>query len=558
MENNKKQDLETKKAVADENSEKIDKSDKKNDKKNRKYLKKKKTNEKNKKPPLLERVRLSLALKLSMRSFWRSIAVFFSFNLFVLALVMGFFIYAVSENLADTKNQVDSISEEITIKSDGKPQNNSLAEGLDNIIDSNIIVENNTVVINPAMNRITKKEMQDGYNYTNWYKIFGDRKIPKFLNYNYFQLYSKDSAEFVLTIIPPKFNVSEYGAYTVLQNGDFLLYSFDPFVKVVSVFFIVVLVFEFLSIVNGFFTMSKRIKKTLKPIQMLAESVHSINGYDADTRLYIPGTQNELVDLVAEINGLLDRIQDAYSAQNRFVSDASHELRTPIAVIQGYADLLNRWGKQDEQTLNEGIAAIQNEARNMKNLVDQLLFLARSDHKTTKLEMQDFELTTLVNEVFNEAKMVDSEHEYSINAQKMVWITGDINMIKQLIRIFQENAKKYTPSGGSIKFEVDEEISSAILIIQDDGIGIAQEDIEHIFERFYRVDKSRARKEGGSGLGLAIADQILRFHKGSVDIISREGLGTRVVVRLPLAKSAVLPSSVSPIQMEQVNASAKI
>ena len=488
----------------------------------RKYLKDKKTSDKQKKPPLIERLRLSLALKLSMRTFWRSIAVFFTFNIFVLLLIMTMFVYTVTGNLNKTKVQIDTLTE----------------------LYSEDVAED-TVMFDPLVVEVSKERMLSDYSVTSWKSLFTEREIPSFLEEYNFQLYHKKSDSFVFTIIPPAINVSEYGAYTVLENGDYLLYSFMPFVNVASLFFVIVLIFEFLSIINGLFTMSRKIKKTLEPIQMLAESVHSLNGYDMDTRLYIPGTQNELVDLVAEINGLLDRIQEAYSAQNRFVSDASHELRTPIAVIQGYADLLNRWGKQDEQTLNEGIAAIQNEARNMKNLVEQLLFLARSDHKTTKLDMTNFELSTLVDEVYNEAKMVDKDHVYSINAGKMVWVVGDINMIKQLIRIFCENARKYTPMGGNVKFEVDEEINSAILIIQDDGIGIAQEDIEHIFERFYRVDKSRARKEGGSGLGLAIADQILRFHKGSVDVISREGLGTRIVVRLPLSNTQIVPVPVN-------------
>lgn len=526
---NKKKDV-----VEETNKDKINKDkkrkkDRNKPKEKKRYLKHKKSSDKEKKPPLIERFRLSLALKLSMKTFWRSVAVFLSFNIFVMILVVCIFIFSVTSGLNDTKIQIDKISSKnITIVDDAFVYDN----------DSDDI---NAVIINPHIKLIPKDEMPESYNLGSWKSIAGSRGIPHFFEEYYFNLYTKKSESFFFSIIPPRINVSEYGAYTVLENGDYLLYSLMPFVNVVSVFFVVIIIFEFFSTMNGLFVMSKRIKKTLKPIQMLAESVHSINGYDMDARLYISGTQNELVDLVAEINGLLDRIQDAYSAQNRFVSDASHELRTPIAVIQGYANLLNRWGKQDEQTLNEGILAIQNETKNMKNLVEQLLFLARSDHKTTKLEMTSFELTMLVDEVYNETKMVDADHEYSINISDMVWVMGDINMIKQLIRIFCENARKYTPKQGSIKFEVYHEVGFAILIIQDDGIGIAQEDIEHVFERFYRVDKSRARKEGGSGLGLAIADQIIRFHKGSVDVVSREGFGTRIIVRLPLSQPPIIP-----------------
>lgn len=251
----------------------------------------------------------------------------------------------------------------------------------------------------------------------------------------------------------------------------------------------------------------------------------------------------EMENLESSINSLLDRIRAGYRQQSRFVSDASHELRTPIAVLQGYVSMLDRWGKDDEKILEESIEAIKSETQHMNRLVEQLLFLARGDSGRTKLHMENISLNEIIEEVYEESSMIDKDHKYIFRpCKEALTIKGDSAMLKQTARILAENAAKYTPSGGSI-------ILSAFLknkggescpafAVEDEGMGINGEDISHIFERFFRSDPARGKDSGGTGLGLSIAKWIVDRHGGYFDVLTSEGIGTRITVMLPQKKAA--------------------
>ena len=154
------------------------------------------------------------------------------------------------------------------------------------------------------------------------------------------------------------------------------------------------------------------------------------------------------------MNNLLERMRDAYRQQNRFVSDASHELRTPIAVIQGYVNMLDRWGKEDESILEESIEALKNESQHMKDLVEQLLFLARGDSGRNHLKIEEFVLTDVVREVYEESVMIDEKHRYRFWGEEGIVMYGDIAMMKQSVRIFTDNAAKYSKDGDTICLSV--------------------------------------------------------------------------------------------------------
>jgi signal transduction histidine kinase len=239
---------------------------------------------------------------------------------------------------------------------------------------------------------------------------------------------------------------------------------------------------------------------------------------------------------------MLDRINEAYSSQLRFVSDASHELRTPIAVIQGYANMLNRWGKDDPATRQEAIDAITAESAAMKELIEQLLFLARGDNESMHVELENFDLTAVAAEVLRETEMIDRTHVFSAQWDGSAPIHADMGLIKQAMRILVDNSIKYTPAGGHIRLAVSAAGGEVRLSVQDEGQGIDAESLPHIFERFYRTDQSRARQTGGTGLGLAIAKWIVDRHGGHFEVISREGIGTRMTVVLPLAKAEEKPA----------------
>ena len=255
----------------------------------------------------------------------------------------------------------------------------------------------------------------------------------------------------------------------------------------------------------------------------------------------------ELRPLFEAITDMLNRLEAAYAAQTKFVSDASHELRTPIAVIQGYANLLSRWGTEDPDTLKESIEAIKSEAESMKQMVNQLLFLARGDSDTLNLEKQRVDLCQIAGEVLREALILEEEdpkHEISAKLpENGVFVSGDPALIKQLIRILIDNSLKYSPEGAAIILSVSEEAGTetepgrALIIVQDEGEGIPEETLPFIFDRFVRADEARTRNTGGAGLGLSIAKQIAESHCGKLEVYSIEGLGSRFTVDLPLALS---------------------
>lgn len=227
--------------------------------------------------------------------------------------------------------------------------------------------------------------------------------------------------------------------------------------------------------------------------QSLEDAISKISPATSDERIHIK--DSELQGLEEAINNLLDRMRDSYRQQARFVSDASHELRTPISVIQGYANMLDRWGKDDEEVLEESIAAIKSESENMKNLVEQLLFLARGINGKTQLKVMEFSLNDMMKEVLEESKMIDKDHIYRYIDSENINVYGDISLLKQTARILIENAAKYTDKGEDIILRTGKNNKNEpYFSIQDNGIGMDENDVLHMFERFFRADTARVRK----------------------------------------------------------------
>lgn len=274
-------------------------------------------------------------------------------------------------------------------------------------------------------------------------------------------------------------------------------------------------------------------KRVLAPIREIAEMAGTLSGSNLSNRINVAGTKNELRDLAIVINTMLDRIERSYNSQKQFVSDASHELRTPIAVIQGYVSMLDRWGKEDPEVLSEGLTAIRQETASMKDLVENLLFLARHDKKTLMLEMSEFDPADVLSELHREAEMVTPEDTFHLASCDHTMMTADRNMIKQVMRILLDNAVKYTPKGGEISMGVRTDAEGCTLFMRDNGPGIPAEELPKIFDRFYRSDKARKAESGGHGLGLSIARIIVIAHGGKLRVRSKVGEGTTFYVMLP-------------------------
>ena len=293
---------------------------------------------------------------------------------------------------------------------------------------------------------------------------------------------------------------------------------------------------------------SSRVRTILEPLNELAlkadelsrmefgeDKYHmledAIANLDADESSKLSLGDSDLLGIEAAINNLLTRIREANMQQARFVNDASHELRTPIAVIGGYADMLARWGKDDEKVLGESITAIQTETERMKHLVEQLLFLARGDSGKTQLQKEDTDLVALMNEAYEESVMIDENHIYRFNQPaETVKAEVDTGLIKQAVRILIDNAAKYTKAGDEIILSCGSADGHPYLQVQDCGIGMAESDAAHMFERFYRADKARSFE--GTGLGLSIAKWIVDKHRGHFEVLSRLDLGTRIRIVL--------------------------
>ena len=273
-------------------------------------------------------------------------------------------------------------------------------------------------------------------------------------------------------------------------------------------------------------------KKMLRPIDDIAKAADNISINNLKERIEVTGPDDELKRLGNTFNKMIDRLQGAFNRQIQFVSDASHELRTPIAVIQGYANLLDRWGKDDREALEKSIHAIKLETSNMANLVEKLLFLAKGDSGNQKIEKKEFWLNELISEVVRESKLIDASHIISSDKNDTVNVFADYKMIKQMLRVFIENSIKFTPEQGKIDISSEIQNKTVKITVSDTGIGIPKDEMENIFERFYTVDESRSKDKAGTGLGLSIAKWIVEVHEGTINVENQEGKGTKITVIL--------------------------
>ncbi len=274
--------------------------------------------------------------------------------------------------------------------------------------------------------------------------------------------------------------------------------------------------------------------RMLSPIGEMTEVAKRISGENMDERFDVAETKSELSELAGTINSMMDRIEVSYDRQKQFVSDVSHELRTPISVISGYANMLRRWGSADEEILKEGVDNIIQEADTMSELVQTLLFLARHDNETLRFEPQDVDVSAMVTDIIRDAALANRDVMITSEVASPLTAYIDEARIRQAVRVFIDNAVKYTKEDDKRifislkKFEEHFEIS-----VRDNGIGISAEDLEHIFDRFYRADESRTKATGGHGLGLSIAKVIVVSHGGKIRVRSRQGSGSEFIIMLP-------------------------
>lgn len=466
------------------------------------------------------KIRSSLVLKLNVRMVLRLLAVFLSFN--VLIVFVGLFVvfWNAEKEIESVIKIVETYPTEISYEDFGKYTVSDEIEEV-NGIKIPMFIEQNLFKRNDWERSIYKLETSSNSK-------------------------SIENLELIRYVVVVNINGKPYQ----------IVYPLGNYLKIFLIFLIIILVFELITLIDEISKGARDIRKILKPIYDLTESAKNLNQEVSNVgivdskikdltgaissidvnklykRISIDTSQEELKELASAINNMLNRINESYQSQIRFVSDASHELRTPISVIQGYVNLLDRWGKKDEKTLQESIDAIKSETEHMKELVEKLLFLARGDNQTIQLYRENFDICPIAEEIVREAEMIDSTHDYSIEIKGPAFINGDKQLIKQAIRILVDNSIKFTPESGKIKIKISTDNDLVYVTVQDEGIGISPEDLPHIFDRFFRSDESRARK-GGSGLGLSIAKWIIDRHGGHFEVLSRVNIGTRITIVLP-------------------------
>jgi two-component system, OmpR family, sensor kinase len=268
-----------------------------------------------------------------------------------------------------------------------------------------------------------------------------------------------------------------------------------------------------------------------KPLEDMATVARQITRAD-DLSRRVPdnGRSDEIGDLARAFNQTLERLERLFRTQQRLLADVSHELRTPLTTIRGNVDLMRRMGELDPETLD----VIQEETTRMTRLVGDLLLLARADSGGLPLQRDPVALDDVLFEVYRQVRLLDKSVEVQLAEVDQVMVLGDSDRLKQLVLNLVENAVKYTPPGGEVCLRLSKKTGWAHLEISDTGIGIPPEDLPHIFDRFYRVEKARSRAQGGSGLGLSIAKWIAQAHGGGIRVKSQVGEGTIFTITLPL------------------------
>ena len=280
--------------------------------------------------------------------------------------------------------------------------------------------------------------------------------------------------------------------------------------------------------------------QALEPLESMAEVTRQITSTD-DLSKRIPvdtGRDDEVGELVLSFNQTLVRLERLFNSQRRFLADVSHELRTPLTVIKGNVGLMRMMNEVDTESLN----CIESEVDRLTRFVSDLLLMAQAETGRMPLTFEPVEIDELVFEVFEQLKMLSGgKHDIRIKSIEPAMVNGDRDRLKQVLLNIGGNAVKFTPEEGQIWFNLAVSGNWVQIEIVDHGPGISKEDLQHIFERFYRGDKSRTRaqKDTGFGLGLPIAYWIVRNHGGRIDVDSRLGEGTVFTVWLPMSLAEI-------------------
>ncbi len=284
-------------------------------------------------------------------------------------------------------------------------------------------------------------------------------------------------------------------------------------------------------------------RTTVSPINAIARAARDIGGEDLAKRLNWQERGDELGMLAKTFDEMLSRLEAAFARERRLIADASHELKTPLTVINANAQMLERWADRDEGVRRESIAAIRAESANMARVLNAMLTLAKTDDPRA-LAMEPTDLSALVREAANGLRPAAEEKGLTLDVQTdgSAIVLGEPGLLRQLVTNLTENAIKFTSAGG-VRVSLARDGRSARIVVSDTGRGIPAEALPHVFERFYRADPARSRAVEGTGLGLAVVRNIVRVHSGEIAVRSDPGRGTTFTVDIPIVAGADEPAA---------------
>ncbi len=275
-------------------------------------------------------------------------------------------------------------------------------------------------------------------------------------------------------------------------------------------------------------------RRMLKPVDRVSSLASRISSTNLKERINYQGPDDEMTRLANTFDDMLGRLESAFESQKQFIQDASHELRTPIAIAQTNIEVAEMEGKATARDYKRLMEVLKMSLERMNRLSDNLLLLSEGDQSQMKWSVVD--MAALLDEVAAEANAKAIAASVNLELEPILeemLVMGDALRLKQALINLVDNAIKYNQTGGTVKISARAEGSQLVLQVQDSGIGISAADQQRIFDRFYRVDKSRSRSQGGSGLGLAIVKKIVEDHSGTISVESTPGQGSTFRMSLP-------------------------
>ncbi|CAM3076776.1 HAMP domain-containing sensor histidine kinase [Streptobacillus felis] len=323
----------------------------------------------------------------------------------------------------------------------------------------------------------------------------------------------------------------------------YILKNIDQHVKTINTLKILFLVSALLGLILIFLTSRVISNRILKPIKNIIKTSKEISSGDLSRRIPNFEVKDELYDLTNIINEMLDKINLTFDKQSRFISDVSHELRTPISIIKGYAELINRryiksLTKEEIETprnelLIESTDSIVKESENMTKLITSLLFLSRGDENNIKmLNKVNVNSSKILHQIESDYSLVTQNKKVLVERNDNFEFISDENLLLQSLRIVIENGLKYSPDNSNVYISsiYDKNENTGYFVVRDEGFGIDEDQIEKIFDRFYRVDESRNKETGGNGLGLSIFKRILEIQNQKYTMESKINVGTKITI----------------------------